>query len=313
LKSNFKNIQTILGSSGSISIPLAKHLTQYTDKIRLVSRNPKKVNTSDELMGGDLLDAYFVDKAVEGSDIVYLTAGLPYKADIWAVQWPILMKNVIDACIKHNAKLVFFDNVYALGYVKGNITEQCPIKLSSKKGEVRAQVVNMILNAHLEQKLDYIIARAADFYGPNVPLSVMDTTVVQNIKNGKKAQWFCDSSKIHSFTHVNDAAKGTAILGNTPTAFYQVWILPTSSEKLNMNHFVEMLSNKADKKNKGVTNLGPGMLTIIGLFVPVLKEFKEMLYQYDNDYFFDSSKFNNTFNYNPKSYSEGVKEIVSSF
>ena len=35
-------MQTILGANGTIGSVLAKELTNYTDKIRLVSRNPKK-------------------------------------------------------------------------------------------------------------------------------------------------------------------------------------------------------------------------------------------------------------------------------
>ena len=42
-------MQTILGSGGAIGISLAKELMNYTNQIRLVSRNPKKVNETDEL------------------------------------------------------------------------------------------------------------------------------------------------------------------------------------------------------------------------------------------------------------------------
>ena len=49
-------MQTILGSGGSIGVPLAKELSNFTDRIRLVSRNPKKVNDTDELFPADLSD-----------------------------------------------------------------------------------------------------------------------------------------------------------------------------------------------------------------------------------------------------------------
>src|SRR6187551_2246676 len=105
-------MQTILGANGAVSNNLVKALPQYTNKIRLVSRNPKKVHPTDELLAADLLNASQTDHAVAGSEIVYLTAGLPYSIKVWREQWPVVMKNVIDACKKHNAKLVFFSNVY---------------------------------------------------------------------------------------------------------------------------------------------------------------------------------------------------------
>jgi len=48
-------MQTILGSGGAIGIELAKALKEYSRDIRLVSRNPQKVNDTDELFPAELL------------------------------------------------------------------------------------------------------------------------------------------------------------------------------------------------------------------------------------------------------------------
>ncbi len=42
-----------------------------------------------------------------------------------------------------------------------------------------------------------------------------------------------------------------------------------------------------------------------------MKELKEMVYQYDREYVFDSSKFEKGFDFVPTSYKEGIKEIVN--
>lgn len=157
--------QTILGSGGAIGIELAKALELYTTDIRLVSRNPKKVNPNDELFAADLTIHTEVFKAIEGSDIVYVTVGFPYNIKEWKRLWPSFIRNAIDACIEHNARMVFFDNVYAIG---GNnvkhITEESIISPCSKKGEVRAVVNQLILDAIEKKKLNAIIARSADFF-----------------------------------------------------------------------------------------------------------------------------------------------------
>lgn len=115
---------TILGAGGVIGTELAKSLPQFTDRIRLVGRHPRKVNASDELFAADLLNAEQTSQAVKGSDVVYLTAGLPYNLKVWQNQWPRVMRNVLDACKKYSAKFVFFDNVYCYGRVKGRIREK---------------------------------------------------------------------------------------------------------------------------------------------------------------------------------------------
>ena len=103
-------MQTILGANGQIAEELAKELYRnYTTDIRLVSRNPKKINYSDQLFSANLLEAKATDKAVEGSEIAYLTVGLPMNSQMWTEQFPVMMKNVIEACKKQRCKLVFFD------------------------------------------------------------------------------------------------------------------------------------------------------------------------------------------------------------
>ena len=105
-------MQTILGANGTIGSVLAKELAKYTQQIRLVSRNPKKVNQTDELYAADLSKPENIDQAIAGSSVVYLLVGFEYNLKVWQNNWPKLMRATIDACIKHKAKLVFFDNVY---------------------------------------------------------------------------------------------------------------------------------------------------------------------------------------------------------
>jgi putative NADH-flavin reductase len=63
-------MQTILGAGGAIGIELAKSLRTYTNDIRLVSRNPKKVNETDSLFAADLTRRDEIFNAVKGSEVV---------------------------------------------------------------------------------------------------------------------------------------------------------------------------------------------------------------------------------------------------
>jgi hypothetical protein len=51
-----------------------------------------------------------------------MTVELPYKSSIWKAQWLIVIRNIIDACKNHKAKLLFFDNVYMYGQVDATMT-----------------------------------------------------------------------------------------------------------------------------------------------------------------------------------------------
>ena len=305
-------MQTILGAGGAIANELAKHLTEYTTDIRLVGRNPKKVNPTDSLFKADLTDSVQIFKAVEGSEVVYLTVGFEYVTKTWQSLWLPTVTSTIAACEKYNAKLVFFDNVYAIGGDNvQHITEQSPISPSSKKGEVRAAVDRLILEHIQKGTLQAIIARAPDFFGPQKEKSILMNVVYDNLAKGKTAQWLGDANKIHTTGYAPELAKGTAILGNTPDAFNQIWNLPVSAEKLTGKQWVQLFAEAMGAKSSKVQALPGWGQWAIGWFVPFMKEMYEMNYQYDRDYFFDSSKFNKRFNYTPISNKTAVQQTVA--
>jgi nucleoside-diphosphate-sugar epimerase len=304
-------MQTILGANGIISTQLAKALIQFTTKIRLVSRHPRKVNETDEIFAADLTNPGQTIAAVAGSEIVYLTAGLQYNTKIWQEQWPLIMRNVIDACKKHKAKLVFFDNVYIYGKVSGWMTETTLSNPCSKKGVVREVIAGMLMNEITQGSITAMIVRAADFYGPNTPMSFASVMIFDNLAKRKKAQWMLNESVKHSFTYTPDAGKATALLGNTASAYNQVWHLPTDKNALNGKEFIALVANEFGIPPNYMT-LPRWVLQLVALFNPIVKESIEMLYQSESDYLFDSSKFDTAFTFKATTYAQGIAEIVKS-
>lgn len=303
-------MQTILGAGGVVSNHLAKTLTAYTNAIRLVSRNPKKVNENDQLVKANLLAAAEVDDAVKGSSVVYLTVGLPYSTKTWGQQWPLVMKNVIDACKKHKAKLVFFDNIYMYGPVNGGMTEETPFNPTSRKGKIRAEIVKMITDEVTNGNLTALIARAPEFYGPDKTQGVVNVMVIDNIKKGKKLQWLLHVNRKRTLIYTPDAGKATAILGNTSDAFNQTWHLPCPDEQITGEEFTKLAADSYGKELK-YTIVHKWMIRLFGLFNPYVKEMYEMLYQFEQDYIFDSKKFKTRFpEFQITSYKDGVKEII---
>ena len=122
--------------------------------------------------------------------------------------------------------------------------------------------------------------------------------------------WMIDADKIHSFTYTPDAAKAVAIVGNTADAYNQIWHMPTSAEKITARQIIDLF-NKEMGMSKKIKLMPMWMLKLLGIFIPILREMPEMMYQNDRDYYFDSSKFNKRFSFIPTSYKDGVKEIVA--
>ncbi len=303
-------MQTILGSGGSIGTELARSLLDYTSDIRLVSRNPTKINPTDHLMAADITVRDQLNKAIEGSDVVYVTVGFPYNLKTWSQTWPPFVDNVIEACKANDSKLVFFDNIYMYDENElDGMTEDTPINPPSKKGKIRTHIAERILNEIKSGNLQALIARAADFYGPSIRNSVLIETVFDPLSKGKKANWLGKDDVKHSFTYTPDAGKATAILGNSEEAYGQVWHLPTASDPMTGKEWVEKIARQlgSEPKHRVVSK---NMLRIIGLFNSVMRESVEMIYQFERPYEFDSSKFESHFNFSPTSYETGIRQII---
>ena len=304
-------MQTILGAGGAIGVQLAKSLKTYTDDIRLVSRHPSKVNSTDSLFSVDLRDPAAVKTAVKGSRVVYLTVGLPYRTTVWKKDWPVIMRHVIQACVEYKSRLVFFDNLYMYGAESLNpATEKSAINPPSRKGRIRADVAQMIWDAVEKKGLEALIARSADFYGPSVRnASVLSETVIKPLSKGQTANWLVNDTFKHSFTNTADAGKATALLGNTPDAFGEVWHLPTAPNPLNGKEWVELVARELGVQPK-YRVVSRNFVWFLGLFLPVMRESYEMLYQYDRDYVFNSDKFEKRFGMKPTSYADGIRELI---
>jgi nucleoside-diphosphate-sugar epimerase len=302
-------MHTILGANGVIARELSQALAAHASDIRQVSRNPRKVNPTDETFVADLLDAQATANAVAGSKVVYLVAGLQYNASVWQAQWPRVMRNAIDACKQHGASLVFFDNVYAYGRVDGVMTEESPFNPISRKGEVRARIATMLLDEMRSGNLQAMIVRSADFYGPGAVQSFPHATVFERLKAGKTPQWIGNPDTVHTFTYTPDAGRAVAELARTTEAYGQTWHLPTTKEPLTGTDFVRLACDLAGRPFK--MQVAPRwMLKLMGIFMPVLRENDEMMYQFEYDYRFDSSKIESALGLQPTPYRLGISESL---
>ena len=300
---------TILGAGGSIGNALTHELLKTKEDVRLVSRSNYSV-PGTESFKADITSYDETLKSVKDSDFVYLCAGLTYDSKVWAELWPKVMQNTINACKSVNAKLVFFDNVYMYGKVDGKMTETTPYNPCSRKGETRAKIVMLLENEIRKKNINAIIARSADLYGPYATkTSVPYILVFDKLLYGKKAQWIIDVNKLHSFTFTIDAAKGLVLLSSRNECLNQIWHLPTCNPPIDGEKFIELVG-----KELGIvpdyTVLQKWMVKMIGFFNKTVFESYEMLYQSEFDYYFDSTKFNNYFNFNPKLYSAGIYETL---
>lgn len=304
------SIHTVLGTGGAIADALTTELIARQLPIRLVSRHPKPLLGMTSL-SADLTDAAQTLEAVTGSAVVYLCVGLKYDYRLWRREWPRIIDNVIEACKRTQAKLIFFDNVYMYGRTDGPMTEDTPYDPSSKKGDLRARLATQIMGEVRRGTITATIARCADFYGPGATkTSIPDLLVFQRLLKGQRPQWLVNAGVPHSLTYVPDAARALALLGTDENSWNQVWHMPTAAPAITGEAFIEIAARVMGKPAN--TQLIPAwMIRLGGLFDRTTAELHEMLYQYAFGYHFDSTKFEKAYNFVPTSYEEGIRAAIA--
>ena len=303
-------MQTILGYGGAVGRPLATALAEFTDRVRCVARTPKALPEAPgvryEMHPADLLDAGAATAAVAGSDVVYLLVGLPYRTAVWRRDWPRLIDNVLAACAAADAKLVFLDNVYAIGTADyDGFPETAPLNPPSEKGKVRGDVLDRILAAPVPT----LIARAADFYGPGIENSLLLEVVTKKLQAGRSAQWLGNPDLPHSFTYTPDAGRALARLGNDPDAYGQTWNLPTDPERRTVREWVEATAELLGVEPKLQTVPGVAWWAL-SLFSTDLRELRDVRAQVEGAYWLDSGKYMGRYGVGATPYKDGLRAVL---
>lgn len=136
----------IVGAGGSIANNLTEILVNNNEPVRLISRSGYK-SESCETFIADALIKDQLKVALQGCSKAALLIGIQYKLAEWQKKWPVIMQNMIDVCAELDIPFIFFDNVYMYGLVEGEMTEETPYSPCSQKGEVRAHIAKMLLDA----------------------------------------------------------------------------------------------------------------------------------------------------------------------
>ena len=303
---------TILGAGGSVSDEIVKLLAARGEAFRVVSRRGTGAQGAAEAVAADLGDKEQTARAVAGSSVVLLLAGLKYDHKLWAQMWPRIMTNTIEACKRAGAKLVFFDNVYMYGRVRGAMTEETPFHPTSRKGEVRAKVATDLMNEWKSGTIMGMIARAADFYGPGAKNGIPNVLVFEPMSKGQTPMCLASDVLPHSYTYVPDAARALMTLVESETAWNQTWHMPTTGEPPTGREFIEMAAKEMGLSPK-YRVLSRRMVRVFGWFKPMVGEVREMMYQNDWPYLFDSSKFARAFGFAGTPYVEGIRATAESY
>jgi nucleoside-diphosphate-sugar epimerase len=305
------SVNYVVLGTGAIGRAIMEELVKRGESVAMVNRSGRmdEVPAGVEVKAADLYDQAQVKEATRGAKVVYQTAQPHYHE--WVEKFPPLQKSIIDGVAGSGVKLVIAENVYMYGATNGTpMTEDMPHNAHTRKGRARSEMHFAALAAHRDGKVRITFGRGSDYFGPWGLPTTMGERTFYPLLNGKAAQITGRADLPHTYTFTRDFGRALAILGERPEADGQVWHVPNDMPRITQGEMVKMFAEEAGVPLK-VTRIGKTMMALAGLFIPEAKESVEMMYEFDQPFVVDSSRFEKAFGMKATPMREAIKETAA--
>lgn len=301
-----RELHVVFGA-GQVGAAIARALSARGGRVRVVSRRGRaEVPAGVEVARGDASDPADARQASRGGVVVYGTAQPPYTR--WPEEFPPILDGVIEAAAATGARLVWADNLYMYGPHHGPLTEDLPYRATGRKGLTRARMAETLMAAHRSGKVRATIGRASNFYGPGVRDSVVGQGAFGSALDGKAAQVLGNPDTLHTYTFVEDFARALIILGEREEALGEIWHVP-NAETLTTRRFIEMVYEEAGRSPK--LRAAPGLgIRLLAPFNANMRETKEILYEFEEPFVVDHSKFERAFGADATPHREAIRRTL---
>ena len=287
-------------------------LAEGRDVVVAQRRPPAPLPKGAVFVACDALDRDSVISAARQGEQFVVAIGFEYRSKVWREAWPKAIGNFIAACEATSARMVFIDNLYMYGPQTAPLVETMPLTAYGQKPAVRAAVTRTWEEACAKGRARIAALRAPDFYGPGVGLSYLGDTSIGAMAKGKAAFFIGSPDIPHDYAYVPDIGRAaTTLLAAPDSAYGQVWhapCAPIQTTRQVLQRAADVLGIKLRLNILPEFLLGP-----LGIFIPFLKEAKEMRFTFDRPYHVDSSKFAKTFWSDATPFEEGVHKTALAF
>jgi len=299
----------VIFGTGPLGKWTGRELIKQGKRVRLINRSGKtnRLPEGAEIVAGD---AYDVNKNIEltkGAAAIYQCAQPQYLE--WAEKFPRFQSAIMEAAVANKSKFIVADNLYMYGDTHGApILEDSPYQAHTKKGKVRGEMANAVMEAHRAGKIRAAIGRASDFFGPDDRAFLTDTAIRSAVLE-KTINLLGRLDQPHTFSYAPDFGKLLATLGTHEDALGQIWFTP-SPAPITQNEFIKIMEAELGRPVK-VLAAGTALMSFLGLFSPIMHETVEMMYEWTQPFIMDSSKAEKAFGWKGTSLQQAIRETIS--
>jgi nucleoside-diphosphate-sugar epimerase len=263
-----------------------------------------------KLIRADASNASEITRIANGATAIVNCANPPYTS--WPKEWPPIANALLSAAGTTGAALITMSNLYAHGPSHQTMTAQTPFDAKGSKGRVRAKMWTDALALHEAGRVNVAEVRASDFFGPEVrDANLGERVIAPMIHRQKRArvQLLGRIDVAHSFSFIPDVGRVLARVANEPSAWGRAWLVPSTT--LTQQQMVNAFAIAAGKPSPKISTMPTILLKTLGIFMPVLRELPEVLYQFEAPFVVDATETTDTFSIDATPINEALHQTVA--
>jgi len=298
----------VIFGTGPVGLAVMRELLAQGKRVRLVNRSGiAVVPESVEVVQSNAADPASTRQLCRDATVVYNCVNAPYTD--WAAFLPPMHAAILQGAAAANAKLVVAENLYMYGPVSGSITEALPYHPTTRKGRVRAKMAEELMAAHRAGIVRATSGRASDFYGPGAgQQGIFGDRVIPPLLAGKTVSMLGKLDVPHTYTYISDFGKGLVLLGAHDEALGTTWHIP-NAPTLTTRQMLTLFFEEAHLPPR-MGSVPDLMVRTLGLFNPLLREVAEMLYEFNEPFVVESSKFVQAFGDIATPHREAIRQTL---
>jgi nucleoside-diphosphate-sugar epimerase len=190
------------------------------------------------------------------------------------------------------------------------MVEGLPDVATGTKARLRAGMWADAKRLHDAGRIRVVEVRGSDYMGPGVGMGHIPQVAPRALA-GKTVRVFGSADQPHSWTDVRDMGRSLVALVSDESTWGRVWHAPTNEPRTQAEAVADVCRS-IGREPVRVKPWPRALLSVGGAVVPLLREMRETVYQFERSYVLDSSAIERELGLKPTPWDEVCRATADS-
>lgn len=300
----------IVAGAGPVGTAVAQVLAQQGDTVTVTTRSGRGPDSPGiTSIALDARNTSALSDLADGAATIFNCVN-PGDYTQWDSLWPPIADSLLLAAERSGATLAITGNLYPYGPLDTAMVEGMPDAATDHKGRLRAKMWADALAAHRAGKVRAVEVRGSDFVGPGVGNNGHLTRQLPALASGKVCRVVGFADQPHTWTYVPDMAAALIAAAADETSHAHIWHAPANPARTQREALGD-LARAGGWKQARVKAMPASFLRLGAAFSPLVREIRELEYQWVAPYLLDDTATRAQFDLEPTPWEEALSATAA--